>query len=380
VSSKPVRKLVYLVLSLGVAAGLGVLAWYYQDVIGRSIINPDRSYEAYTPPPAPDYASDEAAWLARGEGQGFADIFYIHSNVYDGDGQWNAPFDRDSKLSFLRDNLMPLEAGPFSAQGRLWAPRFRQPTLFARFTQKHPGAASRELAYADIEAAFDRFLAEREEGRPFVIAGYGDGAFFTGRLLKERILRNPALMRELAAAYAIGMPLPARPFAGDLCQSERETGCLIAFTPADIRYTADAEQLRSRTLTLGEDASGWASTAGRELICMPPPMPPRVEAVRYDDGEAEEITTELETKCRDGILLVAPPEDRKLRQIRFFGSQWRPSRFNLFYGPLRDDARLRVDQALAEIARDARIAPPMALPEDVDEAEINVVPDDPPTR
>ncbi|MEE4211025.1 MAG: DUF3089 domain-containing protein [Parvularcula sp.] len=366
-------------LSLTMAALIGAAAWYYQDVIGLWLINPDRTYEAYTPPPAPDYEGDDAAWLARGEGDGFADVFYIHSNVYDGDGNWNAPFDRDSKISYLQQDLLPVEAGPFASQARLWAPRFRQPTLFARFTQKHPGVAARELAYQDIETAFGRFLEERESGRPFILAGYGDGALFAGRLFKTVIAERPELQKETAAVYAVGMPLPNDAFAADLCLSERESGCVVAFAPVDSRFTKDAEQLRTRTLTLGAEGDGWASTSGRDLVCLPPPVDGEVEAVRFEEGEEDRIVTELAATCRGGLLMVAPPAERALRQTRFFGSQWRPSRFNLFYEPLRSDAQRRVDQTLIEIARDAQIAPPMAAPEDVGEAEINVVPNDPPT-
>src|SRR5690606_23044322 len=110
------------------------------------------------------------------------------------------------------------------------APRYRQATLwtFLDFTPNSEKAL--DLAYGDIERAFDHYMATRNEGRPFILAAHSQGSYHAMRLLEERILGAPAgdLM---VAAYAIGGPvidaftreaLPA-------CTGPDETGCLIGW-------------------------------------------------------------------------------------------------------------------------------------------------------
>lgn len=353
-------------------AGIGGLAWVFQDAIALALINPNRSYEAYTPPPAPDYG-DADAWLSRGGGEALADVFYVHSNVYRGDGRWNAPYDRETQLPFIRNVLLQTEAGPFADYASVWAPRYRQPTFYARFTQKRPGAAARDTAYRDVVRAFETFLAERDPEKPFLVVGYGDGALFAGRLFIEKIAENPALRRQLAALYAIGMPLPARMFDGETCSAEDEPRCVIAFTPVDRRFTYYQEELRERTLTLAPNR-GYVSTSMTGMLCNPPPLPSRMGAAQI--GETERfVRVDIDPDCQDGLLIFEPPADPGLRQRRFFGQQWYPNDVNLFYEALSQDAGRRLTGLLRDLAKEENTVPPMMPAEDIEDAPINKIPD-----
>jgi hypothetical protein len=354
---------------IALAAGL---AFLFQDTIGLALINPNRSYEAYTPPPPPDYGTD-AAWHRRADGEGPVDVFVIHSNAYRGDGNWNAPYDRETQLDFVEGGLLPVEAGPFESFGPVWIPRYRQPTLYARFTQKHPGSAARVTAYADIRAAFDAFLRDREDGRPFIVAGYGDGALFAGRLFEERIAPNATLRQALAAVYAIGMPLPKDLMEDGLCERPGEPRCLVAFAPVDRRFHRYQTRLAERTLTLAPEG-GYRSTSGTELVCAPPSLPRRTEAVFAEEGRPMALEIRLKASCENGLLLVDPPADERLRQRRFFGLQWRPAPVNLFYRPLEEDAERRILSVARRMATEGSAVPPMAVPEDVEPAVINTIP------
>lgn len=357
------------VLAVGLALIAG-LSWVFQDAVGLALINPNRSYEAYTPPPAPDYDNADA-WLARGGGDGAADIFFIHNNVYRGDGQWNARYDRETQLPFLRDVLLPLEAGPFAANGTLWAPRYRQPTFYARFTQKQPGAASRDTAYRDIAMAFQAFLAERDPAKPYFIVGYGDGALLAGRLFEQKIAPNEDLRGMLAAVYAVGMPLPRAMFADVACDGPAKRGCVVAFTPVDARFTPYQERLREKTLTLRPRA-GYVSTSTVELLCNPPPLGPRSKVALADGWQQVELP--IKGACKDGLFVFETPDDSRARQMRFFGRQWYPDEVNLFFGPLAEDASGRLETLLRELSIEANTAPPMMEAEDIEEAPIRVVP------
>ncbi|GGY42444.1 DUF3089 domain-containing protein [Parvularcula lutaonensis] len=361
-----------LILMLGIFAALGALAWHYQDELTLAWINPDRSYEGYTPPPAPDYREDEA-WFRRGGPQdGGAQVFVIHSNVYRGDGNWNAPYDRETQADFIEDVILVAEATPFEPLGPVWAPKYRQPTIFARFTQKHPGAASRATAYQDISAAFTQFLQEADPEAPVIVAGYGDGALFAGQLFLERIADDPDVIRRTAAVYAIGMPLPARLFEGQVCEGEEQPRCIVAFTPVDARFEGYQDRLRTRTLTLGPGGS-YVSTSGVGKLCAPPPMGKELSAIDARSRRLIDVT--LDAECVDGLFVFQPPEPQALRRRRLFGQQWFPDGVNLFAEPIAEDAARRVAGAYRIMAKEENAVPPLVAPEEIVPSPINKVPE-----
>ncbi|NNU15172.1 DUF3089 domain-containing protein [Parvularcula sp. ZS-1/3] len=350
--------------------GVGVLAFVFQDEVTLAVINPDRSYEAYTPPPAPD-PSDDLAWFARRAGEGQAAIFIIHSNVYRGDGNWNAPFDRVTQSDFLAHVQIPAEAWPFLGRGAIWVPRYRQPTLFARFTQKQPGEGARETAYGDIAAAFRQFVAEAGPEKPLVVAGYGDGALFAGRLWLEAIEPNALLRDRTAAVYAMGMPLPARPFEDAVCGRRDEPRCVVSFAPVDTRFESYQERLRTRTLTL-DGRGGLQSAQGVGKLCAPPPMAPTVTAFDGNTGKTVDFTHGA--SCADGLFVHQTPEDELIRQKRHFGQKWYPNGVNLFAGPLQKDVDQRIIGLLRARAKVTNTVPPLPDAEEIIESEINTIP------
>lgn len=363
-------RLLVLLLLAGLATAAALAMIFHQEV-ALSVINPDRTYEAYTPPPAPDYRSD-SSWFRRGTGEGPASVFVIHSNVYRGDGNWNAPYDRETQNAFIANVQLAADAQPFEVWGPVWAPRYRQPTLFARFTQKHPGAAARATAFADIDAAFVQFLREADPAKPLIIAGYDDGALFAGRLWEERIGPNEVLRNQVAALYAIGMPLPARMFEEATCRGETEPRCLVAFTPIDVRFTDYQERLRETTLTLAPD-KGYISTSAVGELCAPPPIPGTVSA--YDGETGAFVPFDHNGRCERGLFVHATP-DKSIRRGPYFGEPWYPNGVNLFASALTEDAGRRIQGVLTILAKEANTAPPLAAPEEIEPSEINTIPGD----
>ena len=66
--------------------------------------------------------------------------------------------------------------------------------------------AALAFAYRDVSAAFARYLATENNGRPIILAGFSQGADMCYRLLAEYFAED-ALRARLVAVYAIGWPL-----------------------------------------------------------------------------------------------------------------------------------------------------------------------------
>ncbi|WP_220235719.1 DUF3089 domain-containing protein [Hymenobacter ginsengisoli] len=188
-----------------------------------AIIKPIHRFSAENAGPAPDYA-DSTAWAAlpghytaaqlRPPGlprpaptpaDTVADV-YIHPTTYFWRlGYWNAPMRLKRLRRFTDRTCLRNQASLFYDAGRLYAPRYRQATLYSFFAPKDPNTQpALDLAYADVKASFEYYLAHYNHGRPFILASHSQGTTHAQRLLHELVDENPKLRKQLIAAYLIG--------------------------------------------------------------------------------------------------------------------------------------------------------------------------------
>lgn len=230
------------------------------------------------PPPAPDYR-DDAAWLARPGDDGLerstpaglrpvdertarADVFFLHPTSTLERAAPNAAIDAGAAIDRA---VLANQASAFNACCRIYAPRYRQASLAAL---GHDHAAD-DLAYGDVAAAFDRFLAVAGPGRPFIVAGHSQGAGLALRLLTERIAPDPALRRRLVAAYLVGAFVPAD-MAGvgvPACATGSATGCAVSWNTS--AGGAGGARLLLHDATFRADGR-WRHAAGRPALCVDP--------------------------------------------------------------------------------------------------------------
>ncbi len=185
---------------------------------------PLKLFDQLPPPQAPDYSSQDA-WAALYERSDEADVappntaypeaqdssqidvFFIHPTCYTGKEFWNGPYD-DPEVKNNVSFIMMYIASVFNATGRIYAPRYRQFTLFSIVEKETmSGIQSIELAYSDVERAFNYYIQNYNNGRPFILASHSQGSMHGARLLQTKIV-GTSLQSKLVAAYLIGMAIP----------------------------------------------------------------------------------------------------------------------------------------------------------------------------
>ena len=153
-------------------------------------------------PIAPDYA-DPAQWYIADRGAA-VDVFYIVSTECD-------DYTLDGKLMHYadtrNDSIRALLYGEMVGVDQLlvdslnyYSPYYRQVTM-ETYTADSLVDARMPLAYGDIRTAFDYYLEHYNNGRPFILAGFSQGAMAVVDLLKA--MDNSTYSR-LVAAYVIG--------------------------------------------------------------------------------------------------------------------------------------------------------------------------------
>lgn len=160
------------------------------------------------------------------------DCFYVYPTVST-DGGVNS----DLEPGAAEKTAVLAQAARLGAVCRLWAPNYRQITLTALFSGRFGDAAARDIAYGDVLAAWNYYLAEENAGRGVVLIGHSQGSLNLLRLLREQIDPDPSVRRLLIAAYLPGTSVRV-PAGGDVggdllqipaCRKPEQTGCVVSY-------------------------------------------------------------------------------------------------------------------------------------------------------
>src|SRR5579863_7569269 len=225
--------------SVAVAVLAFVVLYVWRDDILEALLDPQVPYTVYGPPPTPNYAMASAWDQLPTPGERAAsdiDVFFIHPTTFDGGRDWNGPIDDRKAHGIYERVVAPNDAAPFAAAGSVFAPRYRQASLYTSLSLFDDAIEAREFAYGDVRAAFDYFLAHLSHGRPFILVGVEQGGVLADRLLVDRIAPNPDLRGRLVAAYLLDTVVRAADFEPgapiEACARREEAGCAVAWVSA----------------------------------------------------------------------------------------------------------------------------------------------------
>ena len=344
-------------------------AFVFRDQLLRASLDPRQPFQTYRPPPAPDYAS-RSAWAllpadpARPAAQdGPADVFFVHPTTYNGGEQWNGPIGYQRAARQLSNVMLPNYAGPFGSAGRMFAPRYRQASVYAMASLREDALDARRFAYRDVKAAFDLYLARYNRGRPFILAGAEQGGSLAALLLRDEIAKNPSLLGRVAGAYFLQTVVPADEYGPGAvvpaCTTRSQARCVVAYMPVTEGRLGTARRILGRALAWNA-AGELASLGERPPLCVNPLLGAASAAVapKRDNLGAANATGlewgtrpgylphEVSSQCRDGLLWVSRPKSSTLKAVGGWAERQKPAGYNLFYADLEADARERV-RALA---------------------------------
>jgi hypothetical protein len=138
------------------------------------------------------------------------------------------------------------QASRYSQVCRVFAPMYRQITL--RSLGGRAGAAARAKPYADVLKAWNDYLTRYNNGRGVVLIGHSQGSFILRQLISKTIDPKPSVRNHLVSAILLGgnVLVPnGKLVGGDFqhlpaCQSNSQTGCVIAFSTFDMTPPADS--------------------------------------------------------------------------------------------------------------------------------------------
>jgi hypothetical protein len=386
-----IRKILWSLAALvGVIAITGAALYLNTPLRNLALLAPLHKFDPALAPPAPDY-DQGSAWLTLPEHPGLAsvvppdsgaqdaessaavDVFFITPTTFFGragwhfdQDKWNARFDEGGETrSLLESGVGRFQIAAFNGCCRIFAPRYRQATIYAFMGKGDSERAALDFAYQDVQRAFDQFIAQRNQGRPFILAGHSQGSLHGMRLLQERIAGTP-LARQMIAAYLVGYAIPLdMKLPGDMgpCRGPTDNGCYLTWN------------------SLGPKASrlGWQQTsmiwfdrryqmiAGRKLTCMNPlswklddtaPASDNLGGLAFVPETAplkaprKQLTG---AACTEGVLIVEPPTDDPGLTFGVLGDSYHIYDYNLFYMNIRQNLAARIGAYQKTLAANAAV-------------------------
>ena len=155
-------------------------------------------------PAEPKY-EDSTQWYVT-DRQANVDIFYIISTetgdytLADGKTRHHADTWNDSTRMPMLSEMVGVDT-LVSGTLNFFSPYYRQCSLQS-FVNDSTAEARMAVARNDVHRAFSHYMADMNNGRPFILAGFSQGAMILLDLLKEM---DEDVFSRMVAAYAIGI-------------------------------------------------------------------------------------------------------------------------------------------------------------------------------
>lgn len=199
-------------------------------------------------PPAPDYSQENMWFTILDNDQSGVDVFYIPSTW---EFNW---FTKDSVVCHYADitnqqhlDNMSIEmrkVADYMADGnRFYSPFYRHITLdtWATLNEDTIQARYNKASFNDVQQAFNYFLNNFNQQRPFILAGFSQGGKSVVELMKT--MPDEAKNR-MVAAYVLGYKVTAYDIAAApwirAAKDSIDTGVIICYNSvSDVKYTKD---------------------------------------------------------------------------------------------------------------------------------------------
>lgn len=327
---------------------------------------PAQAFDVRLAPPAPDYR-DASSWAARPETRDAADVtplgvtaidqrradvdvFFVYPTVFFSQTDWNADVRDPAYRQQVDGGPMRGQASVFNGCCRIYAPHYRQMTLGGFVKWSANSESAMDLAYGDVLRAFNRYLDDDNNGRPFIIAGHSQGSRLARRLIAERIDGRP-IARRLVAAYLPGHWIESDWFKTlrdvKACERADDLGCVATWSTFE-----EGRNATSQRLLLGRTSDYAPERIRRPYACINPvswttgplraPKALNRGAWLHGSGarpRAPDVGL-LSTRCKDGALYVSKAPQPYQALVIPFGN-YHNMDYNVAYMNLRENAALR---------------------------------------
>lgn len=152
-----------------------------------------------------DY-SQSTHWMSLPATVYKADVFYLYPTAWSNSDSLSVICTiNDSSMLKMAPQAFARQATAFDTIANIYAPFYRQNNS----SSVNRWNVIAGIPTSDATAAFDYYIKNFNNGRPFVLLGHSQGATVLTNLLSGYLKNNPKVYARMIAAYVIGSPISA---------------------------------------------------------------------------------------------------------------------------------------------------------------------------
>jgi len=276
-----------------------------------------------------------------------ADVFYLHGTMEGWGNQASiGRYENEEWQGFNTHHQMKCVTA-FTSACRAFAPLYRQSAAWGSF----------DLAYEDVVAAFEQYLAETPEPRPLILAGHSQGSMHLQRLVRERVAPDAAVAARVVGVFAPGAALTddasLAPFVLEDAGAAADGGNAMALKAAQAAPSAFVWAVVAPEVNWTKTLVGWMA-GGKPLgPCANPGVwagGEHLGALLQREGGCEPVLYRGVVggaEVRDGLLRVRPAPGAEAWLKRMGGGDYHAYDITLFWGNVRARVRDLVEAFVA---------------------------------
>ncbi|WP_300367372.1 DUF3089 domain-containing protein [Brachyspira sp.] len=189
-----------------------------------------------------DY-SDKNNWLKISENNNEkeVDVFYLYPTAWSRENTNESiicPINYPPMLQYIT-NVMTEQTSIFDEVGYVYAPLYRQADAVYLLDQKNNISKEEQDKYfystpkEDAIAAFDYYIKNYNQNRPFILVGHSQGAMMIKEILIDYFKTNENLENRMVAAYILGYSVTQKDLDENphlrFANNEYDTGVIISY-------------------------------------------------------------------------------------------------------------------------------------------------------
>ena len=315
------------------------------------------------------FKADEADLIPAGE-EGVdqlnseVDVFFVHPTGFLKGSSWTDPLAEESATKENTQWMMANQASAFNGCCSIFAPHYRQASIHSYFGSDKLREEIHAFVYQDVKKAFDYFITNYSNGRPFILASHSQGSGHSIRLLAEEI-DGTNLYSRMIGAYIIGGEISKswinRMDDIVICDGPTQLGCLVHWDTINVKYINKNMPRFKNNICVNpitwknegplsnlSDSKGAVYVSGNFALDLTGDDNPKRET--FGPLEAP-IKQHVQAQCKNGILFASDQTGTRFQG--FGGSQgnYHGLDFALFYMDIRENAILKAKTYLDNISK-----------------------------
>ncbi len=339
----------------------------YDYFIGR----PDHSFNPNDAVPQLDYSKesswaslpfkkDEADLIPAGvvgvdQLNSEADVFFVHPTGYLKGHHWTDPLEKESATKENTKWMMANQASAFNGCCSIYAPYYRQASIYSYYDTDQLRKEIHAFVYQDVKKAFEYFIENHSNGRPFIIASHSQGTHHSIRLLAEEI-DGTNLYPRMVGAYIIGGEI-SKSWMDKMnnvyiCDSPAQLGCLVHWDTMNVTLiNKDMHRYKNNIcvnpitwknkglLSDLSDSKGSVYISGNYSLELSGDDGPKGETFGPLEAPIKEY---VQAQCKNGILFASDQTGTRFQGFGGSSGNYHGLDFALFYMDIHENAILKV--------------------------------------